>query len=166
KRSGEATMIALLQHLREAHAIQTPAPTPRNNMDLLEQEYGVFLTQERALMQSTVNLYLRITRRFVSDQFQGRKLRLNKLVAKDVIDFVLHDTPQRGRWAAKALITALRSFLGSCSPKKPERSECSNKRKAHVLNAELWGAFVEANSLAALPSPLFLDTSKCSLFHV
>ena len=112
KRSGEATMIALLQHLREAHAIQTPAPTPRNNMDLLEQEYGVFLTQERALMQSTVNLYLRITRRFVSDQFQGRKLRLNKLLAKDVIDFVLRDTPQRGRWAAKALITALRSFLG------------------------------------------------------
>lgn len=63
-------------------------------------------------MQSTVNLYLRIGRRFFSHRLRGEKLRLNRLVARDVIDFVLHDTPQRGRWSAKSMTTVLRSFLG------------------------------------------------------
>jgi site-specific recombinase XerD len=113
KRRGEATtIIALLQYLRASHIIRTPAPAPPNDIGLVEQEYKSFLTQERALAQNSVNLYLRIARRFVSHHFQGGKLRLNTLVAKDVIDFVLYVTTQRGRWSAKSMTTALRSFLG------------------------------------------------------
>jgi len=109
---GDATMIALLQHLRLSHAIQTPAPAPPNNLDLLAHEYENFLTQERALMQSSVNLYLRTARRFAAHCLQRGKLRLDKLVAKDVTAFVLHNTSHRSRWSAKSMITGLRSFFG------------------------------------------------------
>jgi integrase/recombinase XerD len=112
KRCGEITLMALLRHLRESHVIRAPAPEALNELGLLEQEYGRFLTQERGLMQSTVDLYLRMVRPFVTLHLQQRKLRLNQLVAKDVINFVLHTTPRRGRWSTKSIITALRSFLG------------------------------------------------------
>ncbi len=112
KRCGEATLMALLQHLRESQVIRAPAPRPLNDLGLVEQEYGRFLTQERGLMQSTVDLYLRMVRPFVAHYLQRGKLRLNKLVAKDVINFVLHNTPRRGRWSTKSIITGLRSFLG------------------------------------------------------
>ena len=112
KRCGEATLMALLQHLRESQVIRVPAPELLNDLDLAEQEYSRFLTQERRLMQSTVDLYLRMVRPFVAHHLQQGKLRLNKLVAKDVINFVLHNTPRRGRWSTKSIITGLRSFLG------------------------------------------------------
>jgi site-specific recombinase XerD len=111
KRCGEATLMALLQHLRECQAIRTPAPASHNAIGLLEQEYGRFLTQERGLMQSTVDLYLRMVCPFVAQHQQQGELRLDKLAPKDVIDFVLHSTSVRGRWSTKSKITGLRSFL-------------------------------------------------------
>jgi site-specific recombinase XerD len=111
KRCGEATLMALLKHLRESHVIRARVPAPLNDLILVEQEYGRFLSQERGLMQSTVGLYLRMVRPFVAHHLQQGRLRLNKLVAKDVIDFVLYTTPQRGRWSTKSIITGLRSFL-------------------------------------------------------
>jgi len=112
KRCGETTLMALLQHLRDSQVIRAPAPEPLNELGLVEQEYGRFLIQERGLMQSTVDLYLRMVRPFVTHHLQHGKLRLSKLVAKDVIHFVLHNTHRRGRWSTKSIITGLRSFLG------------------------------------------------------
>ena len=59
KRCGEATLMALLQHLRDSQVIRTPAPEPLSELGQVEQEYGRFLTQERGLMQS-IDLYLRL----------------------------------------------------------------------------------------------------------
>jgi integrase/recombinase XerD len=112
KRWGEATMIALLQHLRESQAIRTPAPVPLNELGLLEKEYGGFLTQERGLTQRTAHLYLRVVRPFAAQRLQQGNLRLDKLVAKDVMKFVLHNRPQRGLGFVRSMITGLRSFLG------------------------------------------------------
>jgi len=112
KRCGEATLMTLLQHLQEAQLVSSPAAAPVNELGMLEQEYARFLTQERGLMQSTVDLYRRMVRPFVSRQLQHGKPRWNKLAAKDVINFVLHTTPQRGRWSTKSIITGLRSLLG------------------------------------------------------
>src|SRR5438105_15409840 len=39
----------------------------------------------------------------------------------------------------------------------------SNKRKAHVLNAELWGTLVETNSLAAASLSALLDRKSTRL---
>jgi site-specific recombinase XerD len=111
KRSGRTTLMALLQHLRDSQVIRIPAPEPLDEPGLLAQEYGRFLIQERGLMRSTVDLYLRVVRPFVAHHRQHGKLRLSKLVAEDVIHFVLHNTSRRGRWSTKSLITGLRSFL-------------------------------------------------------
>lgn len=111
KRCGEATLMALLQHLRDSQVTRAQAPEPLNELGQVEQEYGRFLTQERGLMQSSIELYLRLVRPFVRRYAQKGDLRWKRLVAKDVIDFVLHATPQRGRWSTKSIITALRSFL-------------------------------------------------------
>jgi integrase/recombinase XerD len=108
----KTTMRALLQHLQESYAIPTPAPAPPSAIDLLEQEYASFLIQERALMQSSINNRLRITRRFLSYCFQDGKVRLKALRANDITDFVLQDTSGRGRCDAQSATTALRSFLG------------------------------------------------------
>jgi site-specific recombinase XerD len=112
KRCGEATLMALLQYLRESRVISTPALAPLNDLGLVEKEYRRFLTQERGLMHSTVDLYLRTVRPFIAHHLKQGKLRLNKVVAKDVINFVLHNTSRRGRWTTKSIITGLRSFLG------------------------------------------------------
>ncbi len=112
KRCGEATLKALLQHLRDSQVIRAPVLEPLDDLVSVEQEYGRFLAQERGLMQSTIDLYLRMLRPFVSRQLQQGKLRWDKLVAKDVIDFVVYATPRRGRWCTKSIMTALRSFLG------------------------------------------------------
>jgi site-specific recombinase XerD len=111
KRCGEANLMALLQHLRESRVISAPAPEALNDLDLMEQEYGRFLIQERGLMPSTVDLYLRMVRPFVAHHLQRRKLRLKKIVARDVINFVMHNTPRRGRLSTKSTITGMRSFL-------------------------------------------------------
>jgi site-specific recombinase XerD len=111
KRCGEVTLMALLQYLRDSQVISAPAPEPLNALGKVEQEYGRFLAQERGLMPSTIELYLRLVRPFVSRHMQKRQPRWKKVVAKNVIDFVLQATPGRGGWSIKSIITALRSFL-------------------------------------------------------
>jgi integrase/recombinase XerD len=111
-RSGDqATMSQLLRHLRQSHVIPIPAPTLRNDLDLLEHEYGSFLTQERALTPASIKQYGIVVRRFLSHCFPSGKARLKKLCPKDVTDFVLHDTSNRGRRSAQLMATVLRSFL-------------------------------------------------------
>jgi site-specific recombinase XerD len=111
RRCGEATLILMLQHLQDAKLVSSPTATPVNQLGMLEQEYGRFLTQERGLMQSTVDLYRRMVRPFVSRQLQHGELRWDKLAARDVTSFVLRTTLKRGR-RSKSIITGLRSLLG------------------------------------------------------
>jgi site-specific recombinase XerD len=112
RRCGEATLMTLLQRLQEAELVSSPAAAPVNELGRLELDYGRFLTQERGLMQSTVDLYRRMVRPFVSRQLQHGKLRWKRLAAKEVINFVLATTPQRSGWSTKSIITGLRSLLG------------------------------------------------------
>jgi len=111
-RRGKGTIKALLQHLRQSNVIPTAKPAPPNDIDFVEQEYRAFLTGERALTQGSVAQYLRIARRFVSHWFKGGSVRLHKLRAKNVTEFVLADMPQRSRSAAQCTTKVLRSFLG------------------------------------------------------
>ena len=112
-RSGDqATMSLLLRHLRQSQAIPVPSPAAGSEIDLVELDYGNFLLQERALMPVSVEQYVPIARRFLSCRFRSGKVRLKKLRAKDVTDFVLHDSSNRGRRSAQLMTTVLRSFLG------------------------------------------------------
>ena len=93
RRAGDqATMAALLCYLQRSNAIPFSRPAPCNDIGLLEEEYKSFLLKERGLMQASVEQYVVVVRRFLSYRFPRGKLRLKRLKAKHVTNFVLHDT--------------------------------------------------------------------------
>jgi integrase len=112
RHSGDQiTMTLLLRLLRQAKVVAPPPLTNGSDLDLMILEYQGFLLSERSLMPSTTGKYLEIARRFLSRRFPDGKLYLKKLQARDVTDFVLHDTSNRGRRSAQLMSTVLRSFL-------------------------------------------------------
>ncbi len=112
RQSGDQiTMSQLLRHLRRSQAILNTSTTPLNEIELLEQEYRSFLLQEQALAPASIQQYVTVVRRFLSHRFQTGKVRLEKMRAKDVAEFVLHDSSSRGRRSAQLMATVLRSFL-------------------------------------------------------
>jgi site-specific recombinase XerD len=114
RHSGDyATMTLLLRHLRQSHAIPVPPPpAARNDIDVIERDYSNFLLQERSFMPASVRQYVPAARRFLSHRFSSGRVRLKKLRAKDVTDFVLHDSANRGRRSTQLTTSVLRSFLG------------------------------------------------------
>ena len=108
------TMDLLLRYLREVNATPPKPVSDGSDIDLLRLDYQNFLLGERSLFPSTCEVYLKIARRFLSQRFPNGKIYLKSLEAKDVVDFVLHDTSRRGRRAAQLMATVLRSFFASC----------------------------------------------------
>jgi len=113
----------LLRHLRQAKVVAPPPLTNGSDLELMILEYQGFLLSERSLMPSTTGKYLEATRRFLFRRFPDGKLYLKKLQAKDVTDFVLHDTSHRGRRSAQLMATVLRSFLSFLLQKRQDRNE-------------------------------------------
>jgi site-specific recombinase XerD len=112
RHSGDQiTMTLLLRHLRKANVVAPPPLTDGSDIDLMVLDYEGFLLGERSLMPSTTDVYLDVARRFLSHRFPNGKVFLKKLRAKDITDFVLHDTSNRGRRSAQLMATVLRSFL-------------------------------------------------------
>jgi site-specific recombinase XerD len=112
RQSGDQiTMTQLLQHLRQSQLIPDRSMTCPNKIEKLEQEYRSFLLQERALAQVSIEQYANVVRRFLGHRFQAGNLRLEKLGAKDVTEFVLRDSSNRGRRSSQLMATVLRSFL-------------------------------------------------------
>jgi len=113
RHSGDqATMTSLLQHLRQSHAVPVaPPPAARSDIELIERDYSNFLLQERSFMPASVGQYVPAARRFLSYRFRSGRVRLKKLRAKDVTDFILHDSANRGRRSVQLTAAVLRSFL-------------------------------------------------------
>ena len=73
----QATVALVLRHLRQSNvAPAISPPAPRNDIDLIEQEYEDFLLHERSLMPASVEQYLPVTRRFLSHRFRDGKVWL------------------------------------------------------------------------------------------
>jgi hypothetical protein len=88
-RAGErATMTLLLRHLRQAEVIAPPLPVAAgSDLDLIALDYESFLLRERSLASSSTEVYLGVTRRFLSYCFPRGSIYLAKLRAKDISDF-------------------------------------------------------------------------------
>jgi site-specific recombinase XerD len=107
----QCTVALLLQQLRQEGIVPAPvAPTP-SRIDLIEHDYERFLHQERGLMSSTIEGYLRVARRFVCHRLKAGEIRLKELCTRDVTDFVVQDASTRGRRAAQLMASVMRSFL-------------------------------------------------------
>jgi site-specific recombinase XerD len=111
--SDESSLALLLRQLRQANVIpEVVIPTIRSPLDRVEQDYARFLTQERGLVQSTLDNYLPVARRFLVRRFGSGKLRLAALRAHDVGTFILRDLAGYSPKRVQLATSALRSFLG------------------------------------------------------
>jgi site-specific recombinase XerD len=113
QRQVEHTLGQLLRELRRSKIIagrqsaQVASPT-----ELLMHDFGRFLTQERGLSQATLDNYLPVARRFLTNAFGAKTVRLAQLAARDINGFILRDSTTFSPKRVQLTTSALRSFLG------------------------------------------------------
>ena len=91
-----------------AEKIAAPRLTPTERC---VQAYVQYLREVRALASATIANYAPFIRRFLTDRFCERPVRLARLNAGDIVRFVQRQAPQLHLKRAKLLTSALRSFL-------------------------------------------------------
>lgn len=111
--SDQSSLALLLRLLRQANVIpDVVIPAVESPLDRVEQNYARFLTQERGLVQTTLDNYLPVARRFLVSRFGSGKLRLAALGSHDVCEFILRDLAGYSPKRVQLATSALRSFLG------------------------------------------------------
>jgi site-specific recombinase XerD len=106
-------MVPMLDYLRGVGVAPTPAPVaPATEAEQLHERYRVFLVEERGLAAGTIGGYLYVARLFFSARAAGHGvLRLERLTAAEVTEFVLAECVTRSAGSAKYVVCGLRSLL-------------------------------------------------------
>ena len=106
------TLRDLLKHLRETgvvpDAVRVDDDSKRRR---IECGFAKYLAQERGLAQRTIDSYLPIARKFLSDQFGTGPIVLNDLHPSDIIRFILRCTETVSSKSAQRIVCSLRSFF-------------------------------------------------------
>jgi len=112
RRGDRATLILLLQHLKNLHIIPSlPENTENNLFDHIEQDFVQYLSQERGLSQATLIRYPATVRPFLKWYFNRVSAQMETLKAPDIVKFMLSYAPTVKRSTAKLMATCLRSFF-------------------------------------------------------
>ncbi len=112
RRGDVATTQQLLSFLRGIGCVRVVSPRiDRSAMGKLTRDFELFLRSERGLSPSTLISYLPIVRRFLTERFAGKALRISELCPQDLHHFILSQVQRVSRTHAKLTVTALRSFL-------------------------------------------------------
>jgi site-specific recombinase XerD len=112
-RQGDATTLReLLEQLRNSGAIPLPV-LMRDHSALieLENDFTLYLTEERGLTESTVDSYTPVARRFLTERFGNAPLELEQLCIQDVTRFILDHLHNLSPKTAQLRISALRCFF-------------------------------------------------------
>lgn len=111
-RGFRATVVRLLDQLRSAGVVPTPAPAHDDSpVAALLARYEGYLRRERALEECTIAGYLRFVQAFVTERLDGNGAPSNSLRPGDVRDFLLARVRRLAPKRAQYMGTALRSFL-------------------------------------------------------
>jgi site-specific recombinase XerD len=112
QRGDVATTQQLLTLLRGVGCARVVSPPiDRSAVGKLTRDFELFLRSERGLSPSTLINYLPIVRRFLTERFPGKALRVAELCPQDLHHFILSQVQRVSRTYAKLTVTALRSFL-------------------------------------------------------
>jgi site-specific recombinase XerD len=112
-RQVQHTLTQWLQYLRRSKIIpDPPPPQAKNPIDLLLHDYGQFLTQERGLRQASLDNYLPVAGRFLSETFGKKTVNLHKLTTEAINEFIFRDASTFSPKRVQLTASALRSFLG------------------------------------------------------
>lgn len=106
------TLRQLLKHLREtgvvADSVRVDDHSKRRR---IESGFAEYLVQQRGLEQATIDTYLPIADRFLSDQFGTGPIVLNDLHPSDIVRFILRCTEAVSTKSAQRIVCSLRSFF-------------------------------------------------------
>jgi len=112
RRVDTSTSWQFVSFLREAGVIPSLPPEIEDSpVQRIENSYARHLSQERGLSQETLENYLPIARRFLSERFGDGKVILRVLSAQDISDFILRCAHRLSPGRAQLMVTGLRSFL-------------------------------------------------------
>lgn len=106
------TLRELLEHLREIGVVPAPVRIDDDSKrGRIESSFAKYLRKERGLKQTTIDTYLPVARRFLSDQFGSGPIVLNDLQSKDIVRFILRHTETVSTKRAQLIVITLRSFF-------------------------------------------------------
>jgi len=106
------TLQALLEHLRETGVVEDSASVDDDSMcGCIESGFAEYLAQERGLKQISVDHYLSVARRFLSNQFGTGPIVLRRLHPHDIVRFILRSTETVSAKHVQNIVAALRSFF-------------------------------------------------------
>ena len=106
------TLQKFLKSLRETGVVPDAARVDDDSkFKRIEYGFAKYLAQERGLEQITIDSYLPIARKFLSDQFGTEPIVLNDLHPNDIVRFILRNTETVSTNRAKLIVCSLRSFF-------------------------------------------------------
>ena len=106
------TLRDLLKHLRETGVVKDAVQVDDNSKRRrIECGFAEYLAKERGLEQITIDSYLSIARKFLSDQFGTGPIVLNDLHPRDILRFILWYTETVSSKNAQRIVCSLRSFF-------------------------------------------------------
>jgi site-specific recombinase XerD len=109
-RRGLQKMLAWLQR---AGVIPATSPRPPLSQgEIIRDDFELYMLRQRGLSSNTLRLYLPHISQFLVDRFSEDTIKLEILVAKDVIGFVQRRSRVLSHSGVQHLVTALRAFLG------------------------------------------------------
>jgi site-specific recombinase XerD len=156
RRSGDTAILRrLLSLFIEKGIVAQSPPIEGSPAEQLEEQFRLYLQQERRLASATMFHYLVFTKRFLAQCFADGEVRLDCLRAVDVVGFVQREAarlhhPKR----SKLMTTALRSFLQYAR----YRGLISIDLRSSVPTVASW-------SMASLPRALSADEVQRLLAH-
>jgi len=105
-------MVPMLGYLRGLGVVPTSAPVlPATEAEQLQDHYRAYLVQERGLAAGTIAGYLHVARLFCAARAVDGALRLERLSAAEVTEFVLAECASRSVGSAKYVVCGLRALL-------------------------------------------------------
>jgi site-specific recombinase XerD len=111
-KSEPPTLQKFLKSLRETGVVPDAVRVDDDSkLKRIECGFAKYLAQERGLEQITIDTYLPIAGRFLSDQFGTGPIVLNGLFPNDIVRFILRYTETVSTKRAQLIVCSLRSFF-------------------------------------------------------
>jgi site-specific recombinase XerD len=109
---SKRALVPMLDYLRGLGVIPMPVPVaPVSEVERLIEDYRTYLVHERGLAAGTIVGYLHVAGLFLSARTVDGELRLDRLRAGEVTEFVLVECASRSVGSAKYVVCGLRSLL-------------------------------------------------------
>ena len=112
RRGSLATLKLLLRHFQDVVIIQSSPPILEvNPFENIERGFAKYLSQERGLSVATLDNYIPLVRRFLSESFSSGNNQVEKIRPVDVTNFILRYVPTVKRKTAQLMTSSLRAFF-------------------------------------------------------